>query len=265
MQHRRLDEDGERLLIERELFAEQQAEHRDVYRVAIGQVLVLLDGENLRERRIARGHAAHQQLDEIANGPDVEETIRRQLLERLLRQRERFLVIGIEHLGRSFRPLVRAPAGVERHEARNRDVLDAAAGQLRRDRTVERELAPPQKRGQRRDLVDGDAASNVKAVDRQPVVAVAASLARNAVQVHHAADDVDAERIIVFQVVADGLVRFTQLLGNERMAGRVNRGQRPERGERLEDAVRIGGGLVCAHCSRFRALLPTRATAGLQK
>src|SRR5437763_13423244 len=80
-----------------------------------------------------------------------------------------------------------------------------------------------------------------------------------------AADDVDAERIIVFQVVANGLVRFTQLLGNERMAGRVNRGQRPKRGKRLEDAMRIGGGLVCAHCSRFRALLPTRATAGLQK
>ena len=62
--------------VQADLLAEQQAEHRHVDRVAVGQVLVLLDGENLSERSVAAGDLVNQQLNEVADGDDVERLAR---------------------------------------------------------------------------------------------------------------------------------------------------------------------------------------------
>ena len=54
MQQRGFRERRRRCVIEAELLADEQAQRRDVDRVAVGQVLVELDGEDLSERGVAR-------------------------------------------------------------------------------------------------------------------------------------------------------------------------------------------------------------------
>ncbi len=49
VQQRRFDERRQRRFVQPDLLAEQQAEHRHVHRVTVGQVLVLLDGQDLTQ------------------------------------------------------------------------------------------------------------------------------------------------------------------------------------------------------------------------
>src|SRR5229473_7179432 len=94
--------------------------------MAVREVLILLDGENLRERGVAPRDPGHQQPNEMMDGDRVERVASRELLEGLLRERERFLIIGIERASRSIGPLVCAPARIERHESSDRDVPNLA-------------------------------------------------------------------------------------------------------------------------------------------
>ena len=96
MQQRRLDERRLELVVEPQLRAEQEAEHGDVDRVAIGQVLVLLHRENLSERRVAARDLVNEQLHEVAYRHRVERLPGCDRLEGFLRAHERLGVRGIE-------------------------------------------------------------------------------------------------------------------------------------------------------------------------
>src|SRR6185436_10993951 len=93
---------------------------------------------------------------------------------------------------------------------------------------------------------------------------LALPLDRDPVHVKDSADNVDAHPFAARKTRLYRFVDLAHLVGDERMAGRIDAGQRPERRKAFQDAVsltrRFGH-----HCRSSRALAPTRATAGLQK
>ena len=133
VQERGFDQRGSRRFVEAHLLAEQQAEHRDVHRMAVGQVLVLLDGEDLSERGVAARHFVDEELDEIADGDGVELPARRNRFERLLCEYQRLFVRRVERASRRVGPLMRAPARVERDQPAEADVPDVAFRELALD------------------------------------------------------------------------------------------------------------------------------------
>src|SRR5882672_6408730 len=102
--------------------------------MAIREVLVLLDRENLCAGGIARRNPGNQQSNQIVDGSGVKRAASRQLLERLLRERERFLVLGGENAGRSIGPLRRVPGRTEGHEPSHRDVPNLTTMEIGADR-----------------------------------------------------------------------------------------------------------------------------------
>jgi hypothetical protein len=65
VQQRGFDERRERILVQTHAPAKQHAQHRDVHRVHVSEVLVLLDRQNLAERGVAPGNLEHQQLHQV--------------------------------------------------------------------------------------------------------------------------------------------------------------------------------------------------------
>jgi hypothetical protein len=88
MQERRLAQCRSRRRIEAELTADQQAQRRHVHRMAVGEVFVQLDCENLSERGAAAGDLADQQLHDLADGHQVHALAARHVVERPLGERE---------------------------------------------------------------------------------------------------------------------------------------------------------------------------------
>ena len=165
VQERGFDERGDVQLVQPELLAEQQAQHRDVDRVAVRQVLVHLDGENLAQRGVAARHAVDEQLHEIADRHEIELLAGGGVVEGFLRQHQRLGIVRIERAGRSVRPLPRAPSRVERHDLAEADVLDVPARQLLLDRLGMRVPDLPEKLSGREQFVAPDAFAHVNAVD----------------------------------------------------------------------------------------------------
>ena len=104
-------ERGSRRRVESDLFADQQAQHRDVHGVAVRQVLVLFDGENLPKRRIAARNLEDEQLDEIAHRDWIETSSRTHRLEGLLR-RAGAIPRRLDRADRSARRATVGPANV---------------------------------------------------------------------------------------------------------------------------------------------------------
>ena len=153
VEQRRFGKRRRRGLIESDLFADQQTEGCDVDRVAIGEVLVELDGKNLSERGVARGDLLNQQGHDVADGAEVDALPRHDVIERPFGQRERELVGWIERARRRVGPLNSLPARVERHQPAEADVLNLPRRELRLDRLAGRRfLELPEKLGQRQQL-----------------------------------------------------------------------------------------------------------------
>src|SRR5262245_48439989 len=99
--------------------------------MAVGEVLVLFDGEDLTERGVAARNTRQQQLYEVADRDGIEPLAVRHLLEGFLRAHERLGVRGIERSSRRVGPLLGAPSCVERHQVAEADRGDASRSELR--------------------------------------------------------------------------------------------------------------------------------------
>ena len=141
VQQRRLGERRGRRLIESDLLADEQAERRHVDRMAVGEVLVELDRQNLAERGVARGDLLNQQVHDVADRRQVDPLARHHVVERPLGERQRQLVRRIQRAARRVGPLHGLPARVERHEPAEADVLNVRAP--RAGRRAARRSAPP--------------------------------------------------------------------------------------------------------------------------
>jgi hypothetical protein len=126
MEQRRLHHRRQRGVVETDLAGDHQAEERHVDGVAVGQVLVLFDGEDLSERGVAPGHARQQHLHQIPDRHRIELLAVGDVLEGLLGPHQRLGVGRIERSGRRIGPLLRPPLGVERHQTSEADRADAS-------------------------------------------------------------------------------------------------------------------------------------------
>ena len=232
VQQRRFGERRGRRRVEPELLADQQAERRDVDRVAVGQVLVQLHRENLTERGVAGRDLLDQQLDDVANGGEIDAPSRHHVVERAFGECERQLVGRVERTGRGVGPLHRLPARVERHEPAEADVLNLPRGQLHVDRLAARRvLQLPEELRERQQLVARDAGADVDAVDAkigqlaQDLRLRFAVLAEgDAVEMRRAMDDVEPQRRRRPDVALHGVVELGELL-LDRSDGRRGRGR----------------------------------------
>ena len=153
VEERRLGQRRGRRLIESNLLANQQAQRRDVDRMAVGQVLVQLHRENLAERGVARRDLLDQQVHDVADRRQVDPLPRHDVVERPLGQRQRQLVRRIESAGRRVGPLHGLPARVDRHQPAEADVLNLPRRELHVDRLAGRRfLELPQELRQREQL-----------------------------------------------------------------------------------------------------------------
>src|SRR6185503_1743258 len=167
------------------------------------------------------------------------------ILECLLCSENRFRVIGIERYGRRVGPLLRAPPGVERNQSAEADVSDVARGELCRH-AVARSAELPQELGDREELFELDAASDVNAVHaergeliEQLLIRLALDTRRHAVEKDVSANHVDAKHLGVLQVRVGDVADLLELLSDHRMAGRIRPRQPAERRQTFEYGQRI--------------------------
>ena len=98
--------------------------------MAVGQVLVQLDRENLSERGAAAGDFLNEQLDDVPDGDDVHALTAGDVVERPLGECQRLGVVR-DPSDRPARPATgRVPAGVEGNQAAEADLPDAASREL---------------------------------------------------------------------------------------------------------------------------------------
>ena len=196
--------------------------------MAVRQILVLLDRENLSERRVAARHSRQKQLHEIADRDRIEPLAGRHLLERLLRAHERLRVGRIQRPGRRVRPLLGAPSGIERHQPAEADRLDATGRELRFDRFVVRALLLPQAFGNGEEFLGLHAFADVDAVDAEADqfvddrrLTLDVPVERHAVEVDLTVNDVDAHFARFAEVLAERVENLRRLLRDRRVARRV--------------------------------------------
>jgi hypothetical protein len=191
------------------------------------------------------------------------------------------------------KPLIGAPARVERHDSAEADMADVAPG----ERGVERlagssVLELPEELANRPEFVAGHALLDVDAVDAE-VGQFADGLARRlgvrppgaAVEVHVVVDGVDANGHAGLQVPQDDIVELGQLLGDDGVAGGVHPGEASQAHEPLENGQRVGNDrdrgclgpgrrldtrrrsdMRRCHClTSLCARRPTRESGGFQK
>ncbi len=150
VEQRGLSEGRRRCLIEAKLPTDEEAQRRNVDRVAIRQVLVELDRENLTEGGVTGSNLLNQQVDDVANRGEVDPLARHHVVKRALGQRKRELVGGIERAARRVGPLDGLPACVERDQVPQADVLDLPRRELDVDGLAGRRLLQlPEKLGER--------------------------------------------------------------------------------------------------------------------
>ena len=244
---------------------------------------VQLHREDLAERDVAVRDLADEQLQQVTHGARAWRAALGERADGFLRQPQRLCVVGVERALRAIRPLLRAPAGVERDQPPHRDMRDAMRFELRRHGIGGRRVTRREHRGHRGELVSRDAAIDVKAVDpeRREIadglrVRLALDMEGAAIEVHVAVDDVEAHGALGLQ---DGLqcgVERRERLLNHRVAGRVEARRAHECRQRLHQADRIEAlvhrGLASGRRRRAHdflaaaaAFLPRRMSAGLQK
>ncbi len=241
--------------------------------MTIGQVLVLLDGEDLSECGVAARDLVNEQLHQITHGDDVDRFAGGGVLECLLCSVNRLGIVGVEWCGWCVRPLLRSPPGVERNQSAEADVSDVARRELCRD-VVARSAVLPQELGDGEELFELDAARDVNAVHaqcseltEQLLIGLSVGARRHAVEEDVAANHVNPKHFAVLQVGLGDVAHLLQLLSDHRMAGRIGSRQSAERGQTLEYGKRIEWGRErrCAHFARTsRAFRATCTRLGFQ-
>ena len=235
VKERRFSQCRGRVLIEPELTPNQQAQGRDVDRVAVGEVLVQLDRENLTQGGVARGDLLNQQLHDVADGREIDALASHHIVERPFGEGEREFIRGIERAGWSIRPLHGFPARVERHESPEADVLNLPRGKLHINGLATRRfLELPQEFRQREQFMTRDTVANVNAVDAE-IRQLAQDLRLrltvmtkgDAIEMRRPVDHVEAQRDRLLDVPLDALVELGQLLLDVRVTNRVEAGQPP--------------------------------------
>ena len=246
-------------------------------------VLGQLHREDLAERDVAVRDLADKQLQQIAHGARAWRAALGKRADGLLGKAQRLCVVGVERALRAVRPLLRAPAGVERDQPPDRDMRDAMRFELRRHGIGGRRVARREDRGHRGELVSRDAAVDVKAVDPERGeiadglrVRLALDMEGAAVEMHVAVDDVEADGALGLEHGLQGSVERRERLLNHRVAGRVEARRAHQRRQRLHQADRVEAlvnrGLASGRRRRAHdflaaaaAFLPRRMRAGLQK
>ena len=231
------------VIVEPELLAYQEAERGHVDRMAVGQVLVQLDRQNLSERGAAPGDFLNEQLDDVPDGDDVHALAAGDVVERTLGECQRLGVVRIHRTDRRVRPHGRVPAGVEGNQAAEADVPDAASRELDVDGSGCRRRVSelPEELRERMELLLRDARTDVDAVDSElgelvedMSLGFALAPERDAVEVRRAVDHIEFQGRRILEMLLDGAVDLTELLLDRRMAGGIHAGQATEADEAFE-------------------------------
>ena len=129
VQQRRLRQRAGQLLVEPELLADQQTQGGDVHGMAVGQVLVQLDREDLAERRAAARNlrtsscTTSRTVRRLTPFPAAASSNARSIRKSVSSY------AGIERAGGRVGPLRGAPPRVERNQPAQADVMDVLPGQ----------------------------------------------------------------------------------------------------------------------------------------